>query len=157
MDRPGIAAGTLLIISSLVWAAVAPRPSPAQGACPPTAPDSEGPFYKPNAPQRTSTGRGLVVAGTVRSVGSCEPIPGARIEWWQANPQGQYDDDHRGAMMAGSDGRYRFETDFPAGYYGRPPHIHFKVFAPGHRPLTTQLYPKRGQTEASFDLVLVRE
>jgi protocatechuate 3,4-dioxygenase beta subunit len=35
--------------------------------------------------------------------------------------------------------------------------VHFKVFAPGHRTLTTQLYPKAGQTQATFDLVLVKE
>ena len=40
------------------------------------------------------------------------------------------------------------------GYYGRPPHIHVKVLAPGHAPLTTQIYPKAGQTEVAFDFVL---
>ena len=129
----------------------------AQATCAPTPADMEGPFYKANAPQRTSTGRGMVVMGTVRSAGSCAPIPAARIEWWQANADGQYDDAHRAVMTVGADGRYRFETDLPPAYYGRPPHIHFKAFAPGHRTLTTQLYLKRGQTEAPFDLVLVRE
>lgn len=125
-----------------------------QQACPPTAPDAEGPFYKPSAPDRASIGRGLVVAGVVRTTGSCAPIPNARLEWWQVNPQGQYDDEHRAAQTADSQGRYRFETNFPRAYFGRPPHIHVKVFVPGHRPLTTQLYPKAGQTEITFDFVL---
>lgn len=125
----------------------------AQAPCPPTRPDLEGPFYKPNAPERASTGKDLVVSGTVRKAGTCAPIARARIEWWQANPEGAYDDAHRAVMTADAQGRYRFETDFP-GPYGRPPHIHFKVMAPGHQSLTTQLYPRRGQTEISFDLVL---
>ena len=129
----------------------------AQGSCTPTPPDSEGPFYKPGAPDRAQTGRGLVVLGTVRSAGRCAPIPSARIERWQANPEGSYDDAHRATMRADGAGRYRFETNFPRGYFGRPPHIHFKVQAPAHRPLTTQLYLQPGQTEVTFDLVLVPE
>jgi protocatechuate 3,4-dioxygenase beta subunit len=123
-------------------------------ACAPTAPDDEGPFYKPNAPERAGIGRGLVVSGAVRAAGDCAPLPGARLEWWQANPQGRYDDAHRAAQTADAEGRYRFETSFPVGYYARPPHIHVKVLAPGHRPLTTQLYPKAGQSEIAFDFVL---
>ncbi|MBI4591292.1 MAG: hypothetical protein HY725_20880 [Candidatus Rokubacteria bacterium] len=107
---------TLLLIST-------PLRTTAQAPCAPTAPDLEGPFYKPGAPIRESTGRGLVVRGTVKSAGACTPIPGARVEWWQANPS----------------------------------HIHFKVSAPGHRALTTQLYPKAGQSPIAFDLVLVPE
>lgn len=129
----------------------------AQGSCTPTPPDSEGPFYKPAAPDRVQTGRGLVVLGTVRSAGRCAPIPSARIERWQANPEGSYDDAHRATIRADGAGQYRFETDFPRGYFARPPHIHFKVLAPAHRQLTTQLYLKPGQTEVTFDLVLLPE
>ncbi len=125
-----------------------------QAACSPTAPDAEGPFYKPNAPERSSIGRGLVISGIVRTVGSCAHIPGARIEWWQANPQGRYDEAHRASQAADREGKYRFETSFPGVYPGRPPHLHVKVSAPGHRPLTTQLYPKPGQAEITFDFVL---
>jgi hypothetical protein len=32
-----------------------------------------------------------------------------------------------------------------------------KVLAPGHRALTTQIYPKAAQTEVSFDLVVAKE
>jgi protocatechuate 3,4-dioxygenase beta subunit len=129
----------------------------AQAPCRPTPADMEGPFYKPGAPARESTGRGFVVSGVVRSAATCQPIPGARVEWWQANPRGQYDDAHRGAQAAGDAGVYRFETDFPPPYAGRPSHVHLKASAPGHRPLTTQLYPKAGQSQATFDLVLVKE
>jgi len=144
--RLGIA--LLLVLNS------APLPATAQPACAPTAPDMEGPFYKPGAPMRESTGKGFVVSGTVKSAGSCAAIAGARVEWWQANPKGNYDDEHRSSLVTKNDGTYRFETDFPPAYFGRTPHIHFKVFAPGHRALTTQLYPKPGQNEITFDLVV---
>ena len=130
--------------------------SGAQPPCAPTREDMEGPFYRPGAPIRQSTGRGLVVSGAVKSADSCAPVPAARIEWWQAGPSGHYDDEHRGALRTADDGTYRFETDSPPAYFGRPPHIHVKVLAPGHRTLTTQLYPKAGQTHTTFDLVLVK-
>ena len=129
----------------------------AQTPCVPTASDAEGPFYKTDAPIRENTGRGLTVSGMVKSAGSCEVIPGARVEWWQTNPRGRYDDDHRGAQITPEEGSYRFETDFPSAYYGRPPHIHFKIHAPGHRTLTTQIYPKKGQNSITFDFVLTME
>ncbi len=148
----GISLADPLPVDSLLGAAADARA--AQRTCTPTPPDAEGPFYKPNAPVRASVGRGLVVAGTVRAAGSCAPIPNARIEWWQVNPQGEYDDAHRATQTADSEGRYRFETNSPRAYFGRPPHIHVKVIAPGHGTLTTQIYPKNGQTEIAFDFVL---
>ncbi len=131
--------------------------APAQPKCAATPADAEGPFYKPNAPLREATGTGLVVSGVVKSAATCEPIRGARVEWWQANPRGEYDDAHRGSLVTGESGAYRFDTDSPPPYFGRPSHIHFKAFAPGYRPLTTQLYPKGGQSVVAFDLVLIKE
>jgi protocatechuate 3,4-dioxygenase beta subunit len=125
-----------------------------QVSCAPTAADAEGPFYVPNAPVRFLIGRGLVVTGTVRSAGSCAAIPGARLEWWQANPRGEYDDAHRATQTADAEGRYRFETNPPGVYPGRSPHLHVKVSAPGHRTLTTQIYTKVGQTGIASDFVL---
>lgn len=129
----------------------------AQSRCAPTAPDAEGPFYKPGAPLRDATGRGLVVSGAVRAAGTCHAIEGARIEWWQANPLGRYDDAHRGALVSGSGGAYRFDTDVPPPYGGRPAHIHVKASARGFQPLTTQLYLTGGQSTVTFDLVLAKE
>lgn len=141
----------------LAVAACPARPPAAQPACAPTPPDSEGPFYKPNAPDRTSTGSGLVVTGSVRSAAGCGPLPDARLEWWSVNTRGRYDDEHRASHRADAQGRYRYQTDFPAGYFGRPPHLHVRVSAPGHRVLVTQIYPKAGQSAIEFDFVLVRD
>ncbi|HKP52740.1 MAG TPA: hypothetical protein VJ183_08800 [Chloroflexia bacterium] len=125
------------------------------GSCAPTRPDGEGPYYKPNAPERTSVGTGHVLKGLVKSTKDCSPIPGARIEFWQVGPDAQYDDDHRATMHLEASGAYSFESNFPPGYEGRPPHIHVKVSAQGYQTLTTQYYPADGETEGTFDLVLI--
>jgi protocatechuate 3,4-dioxygenase beta subunit len=136
----------------MTW--VSPLAIGADSQCPPTRSDAQGPFYKPLVPLRNNTGAGFIIEGTVRSSVSCEVIAGARIEWWQTNPEGIYDDDHRGALITDSEGRYRIVTDFPPPYSGRPSHVHFKVFAPQYQTLTTQVYPEKGQGNHPFDFVL---
>jgi protocatechuate 3,4-dioxygenase beta subunit len=111
-----------------------------------------GPFYEPDAPVRTSVGSGYVLSGAVLAADSCEPIRDAQIEFWLANPEGVYDDAHRATVPA--EGEYRFESNVPVPYQGRPPHVHLRVTAPGYQELVTQHYPDAGQTEATFDLVL---
>jgi phosphohistidine phosphatase SixA len=69
--------------------------------CEATAPDMLGPFYEPNAPVRAQVGQGHVLQGVVRSAADCSPIPGARLEFWLAGADGEYDDDHRATMFAG--------------------------------------------------------
>ena len=125
--------------------------------CKPTQPDMLGPFYEPGAPVRTSVGSGYVLSGTVLAAEECKPIPNARIEFWLANPRGDYDDAHRATVFAGQRGKYRLESNVPVSYGGRPPHIHVRVRAPGYEELVTQHYPERGQRKANFDLVLVAE
>lgn len=144
----------LVALAALALGTVGAAP-PAR--CAPTRPDMLGPFYTPNAPERGQTGRGLVVSGHVRSAGDCAPLPGARIEWWSANPQGDYDDEHRATQIVDGQGRYRYETDFPGRYPGRPPHVHVRISAPGHRLLVTQLYPGSGAKTIETDFVLTRE
>src|SRR3712207_8052242 len=85
----------------------------------------------------------------------CKPIGNARIEFWLANPRGEYDDAHRATMFAGERGEYRFESNVPVSYGGRPPHIHGRGTGPGYEELGTQHYPERGQRKGNFDLVLV--
>jgi protocatechuate 3,4-dioxygenase beta subunit len=125
--------------------------------CKPTQPDMLGPFYEPGAPVRTSVGSGYVLSGAVLAAEDCKPIRNARIEFWLANPRGEYDDAHRATVFAGERGEYRFESNVPVSYGGRPPHIHVRVTAAGFEKLITQHYPEPGQTKANFDLVLVAE
>jgi protocatechuate 3,4-dioxygenase beta subunit len=130
-------------------------PAAADGRCVPTAPDSLGPFYKPDAPLRSAVGRGYVLSGKVLSAADCVPIPGAAIELWLANPEGVYDDAHRAKVVSDASGAYRFESDLPPDYGYRPPHIHLRITAQGFKPLVTQHYPEEGRTMAGLDLVLI--
>jgi protocatechuate 3,4-dioxygenase beta subunit len=125
--------------------------------CKPTEPDMLGPMYKPDAPVRSAVGKGYVLSGAVKSSTDCSPVKGAKIEFWLAGPDKGYDDEHRATMFSDASGAYRFESNFPPGYFGRPPHIHVKVSAPGFKTLVTQHYPEKGHTQAVFDLVLVPE
>jgi protocatechuate 3,4-dioxygenase beta subunit len=124
--------------------------------CRATAPDSLGPFYEPGAPVRSRVGAGYLLRGRVLSAATCRPVRRARIEFWLVNAQGEYDDAHRATVVARADGRYRFESNRPVAYGSRPPHIHVRVTARGHRPLVTQHYPRVSRTSATFDLVLRR-
>jgi protocatechuate 3,4-dioxygenase beta subunit len=134
------------------------RPAAGRPAdCKPTQPDMLGPFYEPGAPVRTSVGSGYVLSGAVLVAEECKPIPSAQIEFWLANPEGEYDDAHRATVFASQRGEYRLESNVPVSYGGRPPHIHVRVTAPGYEELVAQHYPERGQRKANFDLVLVAE
>src|SRR5215208_1429866 len=125
--------------------------------CKPTQPDMLGPFYEPGAPVRTIVGSGYVLSGAVLSAEECKPIPNAHIEFWLANPRGEYDDAHRATVIAGQRGEYRFKSNVPGSYGGRPPHIHVRVRAPGYEELVTQHFPERAQRKAKFDLVLLAQ
>jgi protocatechuate 3,4-dioxygenase beta subunit len=113
-----------------------------------TPSQTEGPYYTPNTPERTSLleagmdGIRLTLTGYVLTQ-DCQPIPGAWLDFWQADDQGVYDNQGyrlRGHQFTDINGRYRLETILPGEYPGRPPHIHVKAQAPGAPELTTQLY-----------------
>lgn len=148
-----ILAGTLGAISALL-AGAAPAGTDARDTCRPTPADALGPFYEPGAPLRAKVGSGYVLTGTVRSAKTCRPIAHAKLELWLANPRGAYDDAHRATLRASRAGRYRFESNRPVPYAGRPPHIHIRVSARGFSVLVTQHYPRPGQSRARLDLVI---
>ena len=133
-----------------------------------------GPFHVVESPVRelgdnidlVGTGTPCVVTGRVVSVDGT-PLPGAKLDVWQANDQGFYDVQQpevqprangRGLFTADDEGEFWFRTIVPS-YYPiptdgpvgellkatgrhafRPAHIHFIVTAPGHRPLTTHIF-----------------
>ena len=129
--------------------------APRKGGCQPTPYEEIGPFYRPDAPVRNRVGRGYELVGEVLSAGDCRAVPAARIEFWLVNSEGHYDDEHRATVFADRKGRYRFESNRPTDYVGRKPHIHIMVAAAGHERLITQHYPRAGDSEGVFDLVLV--
>ena len=114
----------------------------------PTPRQTEGPYYTPNTPQRSSLvepgskAERLVVTGRVVSP-QCRPVAKALLDFWHCDENGEYDNvgfRYRGHLFTDAEGRFRLETIFPALYPGRARHIHVKVQAPGRRILTTQLY-----------------
>jgi protocatechuate 3,4-dioxygenase beta subunit len=131
-----------------------------------------GPFFVEGAPEvplggdiaRGAAGTPCWVSGTVRSTDG-SPVPGARIEVWEADEDGLYDVQYegdrsagRGWLRSGDDGGYRFWSVQPSSYgipddgpvgellaatgraAMRPAHLHFKVDAPGHRTLITHIF-----------------
>jgi catechol 1,2-dioxygenase len=109
--------------------------------------------YAPSAPKRASVGSGFVLTGTVREAGDCLPIAGATVEFWLAGPNG-YTDKLRGTVVADKNGRYRFQSPFPAASGGPPPHIHMNVAADGFLPIQTECFPNKGSSTGVFDIVL---
>jgi protocatechuate 3,4-dioxygenase beta subunit len=115
----------------------------------PTAWDEIGPFYKREAPQSAQlrrpgdAGLPVRVSGIVFDTKG-NVVSGAKIEIWQANHEGIYDLDgyrYRATLLANVAGKYEFGSVMPGHYPGRVcQHIHYLVSAPGHKPLTTQLY-----------------
>jgi protocatechuate 3,4-dioxygenase beta subunit len=90
----------------------------------------------------TLAGTRLRLEGQVLSTG-CTPVRHARLDFWQADSHGRYDDTGsrlRSHQFTDARGRYLLETIVPGPYPGRTPHVHVKVRAPGQPPLTTELY-----------------
>lgn len=123
---------------------------PATPACgdDPTPPQTSGPFYRLNSPERTSllepglVGSPIMLTGQVLST-NCQPIAGAALEFWHTNAQGEYDTagyTFRGQQFTDAAGRYQLETIAPGIYPGRTRHIHVRIRSSEHSTLTTQLY-----------------
>jgi len=131
-----------------------------------TASQTEGPYYTPDTPERSSlreegeTGTALVITGLVLTP-DCEPVANAWLDVWHADANGTYDNTgyrYRGHLFTDATGTYRLETIVPGLYPGRTRHIHVKVQAPGGSILTTQLYfsdEPLNATDGLFDPSLV--
>ena len=143
-----VAAGGLVLTDELL-AQGQLTPTPAcNGGGAATLRQTEGPFFTPNSPERQSLleqgmkGRVLELVGLVVTR-DCKPVPGALLDFWQADTAGAYDNKGfrlRGHQFASREGGYRLRTIMPAQYTGRTAHIHVKVQAPNRPVLTTQLY-----------------
>lgn len=114
----------------------------------PTLPQTAGPFYTPNTPQRTNlrepgmAGTPLRVEGFVLTT-ACMAVAGALVDFWQCDDAGVYDNRGfrlRGHQFTDAEGRYLLETIVPGLYPGRTRHIHVRVQAVNGPILTTQLY-----------------
>jgi hypothetical protein len=93
----------------------------------PTVAQTEGPYFKPEAPLRRDlaadapTGDRITLAGFVLDTG-CRPVPEALVQLWHADETGAYDNAGyrlRGCQHADDGGRWWFSTIVPARYPGR--------------------------------------
>lgn len=120
--------------------------------CAPTAENIEGPFFRRGAPSRAdlrgpaTPGMALAIQGRVLDT-SCRPLAGAVIDVWHADARGEYDNEGwnlRGRITSDAHGNWRVDSIIPGRYLNgsryRPRHVHVKLAAKGHAPLTTQLY-----------------
>ena len=131
-----------------------------------------GPFFVEDAPEIPiggdiaggASGQPCWVEGTVTDT-SGQPVPGARIEVWEADDDGFYDVQYTDGRVAGrahlqadDEGRYSFWALTPTPYpiphdgpvgqllerVGRSPvraaHLHFMVTAPQMRRLVTHIF-----------------
>jgi protocatechuate 3,4-dioxygenase beta subunit len=114
----------------------------------PTPAQTEGPYFTPHSPERSTlreegiTGASLVLTGQVLNT-KCQPVAKALLDWWHCDDGGEYDNQgfrFRGHQYTDSKGNFRLETIVPGVYPGRTRHLHVKVQAPGKSILTTQLY-----------------
>jgi protocatechuate 3,4-dioxygenase beta subunit len=142
------AAGSLLSIDAGLAEAPLPSTPECRDSDEVTLRQTEGPYFKPSSPERAElvevgmAGQPIELVGFVLSR-ACKPLPGALLDFWQADDKGQYDNSGfrlRGHQFADAEGRYRLRSIVPGAYVGRTRHIHVKVQPRGGRLLTTQLY-----------------
>jgi protocatechuate 3,4-dioxygenase beta subunit len=118
-------------------------------------PTTEGPYYKKGSPERTDlieegiVGEPITLSGHVFDK-NCNPVPGAWLDFWQADGNGNYDNRGyklRGHQFTDKQGKYLLRTVMPGAYPGRTSHIHVKVAKKaGGKIITSQLYfPGRSQ------------
>ena len=125
-----------------------------------TGRDAEGPFYPVEpVPIRQSLitraghrGHRLSFSGRILHLDG-SPVGGCKVEIWQCDANKVY---HHpavfdaaeadpnflgfGAQVSDEVGAFSFTTIVPVGYFGRPPHIHVKLWINGAETLTTQVY-----------------
>ena len=138
-----------------------PPPLPKDKDCGFTDPAEEGPFFVANTAEVVNINftnlpgtpikvQGIVYGGKHGNT----PLANVKIEIWHADREGVYhptgsgditDYDAseialRGHVYTNVKGEYAFHSIRPGIYGSRRRHIHYKITAPHHRPLTTQTY-----------------
>ncbi len=130
------------------------------GACVLSTTAAEGPFYFDSHLVRSDITEGragvpLALTLQILDVRGCAPVRDARVDVWQAGPDGLYSGyDHqfrgarstigktflRGTQMSDANGQATFKTTYPGWYWGRTVHIHYKVWTGTKEMLTSQIY-----------------
>jgi len=142
----------------------------ALGTCLLAPQQTEGPFYADVGLDRRDITEGL--AGHPLRLGirvvdaDCNAVPGAVVDVWHCDVDGDYSafsdgaggsDDAgegttflRGSQVADAEGIVEFATNYPGWYRGRTVHIHTKVRLNDAEVLTTQLYFDDDVTDEVF-------
>jgi hydroxyquinol 1,2-dioxygenase len=148
-----------------------------------------GPFFVEDSPHigpggdiaAGASGQPCWVEGTVSDTDG-RPVPGARIEVWEADADGFYDVQYpdgrtagRGHLFSDDNGGYQFwavtPTPYPIPHDGpvgrlleqtnrspmRASHLHFLVAAPGYRRLVTHIFVRGDDLLASDSVFGVKE
>ncbi|GLZ47081.1 6-chlorohydroxyquinol-1,2-dioxygenase [Actinomycetospora sp. NBRC 106375] len=139
-------------------------PSSVEGPFHSPAPARENGAWVADGPERERA-EPMVVHGRVTDTDGA-PLAGATVDVWQADDVGHYDTQDadqpdgnlRALLTTDADGRYWFRSVLPASYpvptdgpvgglltaLGRhpmrPAHVHLRVEADGHRPITTHVF-----------------
>jgi protocatechuate 3,4-dioxygenase beta subunit len=144
---PSVVAGMLAVA---LCGAAAVSPSEATTACNGfgLTPGQIGGTHFKASPVRHSVlepgmrGTRITLSGYVLT-GGCRPVRGARVDFWQADESGSYDDTGfrlRSHQFTDVRGRYWLQTILPGPYANRTRHLHVTVRARGERTVTTMLY-----------------
>ncbi len=107
-----------------------------------------GAEFRAGAPLRSSlveagvTGTRMTLSGYVTGL-TCGRVKGARIDFWQAGPDGKLDASGfrlRGAVVTDAEGRYSLTTIVPGTAAGRARRIGARIQLAGKKPFTTALF-----------------
>ena len=150
----------------------------------PTAESPMGPFYPVGHPadadvdltwvkgrNARAAGQVIEISGRVYDVKG-NPLPGARLELWQANAAGRYDHpsdistakldpNFQGfaSLRADAKGEWRIVTIKPGGYDSpighRPPHVHFDLRSEKTRNGAQMYFPEDAEANARDTLYKV--
>lgn len=148
-------------------------------SCGLTPSQTEGPFYPIEDQLDKDSDLTFVKNKRTRAIGEpivlrgivlddeCRPVKDALVEIWQACASGKYNHpgdpnpakldpnfQYWGRCLTNSKGEYQFKTVVPGQYQAtstwmRPAHIHFKVHRRGYEELTSQLYFKGDEFNAT--------
>lgn len=145
--RPSVVVGVLAVA---LCAAGAPSSRAATAECNGfglTPGQIGGTHFKASPARHSVLGPGIhgtriTLTGYVLTSG-CRTVRGARVDFWQADESGVYDDKGtrlRSHQFTDGRGRYWLETILPGPYANRTRHLHVTVRARGERTVTTMLY-----------------
>lgn len=122
--------------------------------------DALGPFYNRGMAlakdvRTDPTKQGHELLGTILDAKTGAPVKDAQVELWSVLPNETYDFvGDRGMQVTGADGAYKYLSDWPVPYQGRPSHVHVMVRADGYHGMVTQQYPTPGEAAKQLDIAL---